>query len=191
MPHRGPFGHPTVRAVDATGERLARLGRGAPAVDRTLYALSQAGNHSALWHGINLLDATVGAWALNAAGGDGRRRRRNAVRRSLVLGAEQISVNGVVKTWFRRARPSTVDEHPHDLRAPRTSSFPSGHASAAACSATMLSADLGGAPLWWLLAAGVAWSRVHVGAHHTSDVAAGAALGRTVGLLATAVWPGR
>jgi undecaprenyl-diphosphatase len=55
----------------------------------------------------------------------------------------------------------------------------------------MLSADLGGAPLWWLLAAGVAWSRVHVGAHHTSDVAAGAALGRTVGLLATAVWPGR
>jgi len=191
MTHRGVFGHASVRALDAIGERLARLGRGSAAVDRTLYALSQAGNHSAVWHGINLADMTVGAWLVGATGGDARRRRRNAVRRSLVLGAEQVTVNGVVKTWFRRARPSTVEDHPHDLRSPRTSSFPSGHASAAACSATMLSADLGAATLWWVLAAGVAWSRVHVGAHHTTDVAAGAAIGRTVGRLATTVWPPR
>ncbi len=185
------FGHPVVRTVDALGERLARTTRGVPQADRVLYTLSEAGNHSAIWHSINLVDATVGAAVTNARGGDGARRRRNAFRRSAVLLCEQVAVNGLVKSRFRRTRPETVDEHPHDLRTPRTSSFPSGHASAGACSATMLSADLGAAPLWWLLAAGVAWSRVHVGAHHTSDVLGGITIGRLVGRVAVAIWPGR
>ncbi|MFZ4433002.1 MAG: phosphatase PAP2 family protein [Microthrixaceae bacterium] len=185
------FGHPAVRAVDAIGEGLARAGRGVPRVDRALYTLSEAGNHSAIWHGINLVDATVGAALTGARGGDGSRRRRNAVRRSAVLLTEQVVVNGIVKSRFRRLRPTTVDDHPHDLRTPRTSSFPSGHASAGACSATMLSADLGAAPVWWLLAAGVAWSRVHVGAHHASDVLGGITIGRIVGQVAVAIWPGR
>lgn len=185
------FGHPAVRAVDALGERIARSTRGIPRVDRALYTLSEAGNHSAIWHGINLVDATVGAALAGAAGGDAARRRRNALRRSAVLLTEQIVVNGVVKSQFRRVRPATVDDHPHDLRTPRTSSFPSGHASAGACSATMLSADLGAAPVWWALAAGVAWSRVHVGAHHASDVLGGITVGRVVGRVALAVWPGR
>lgn len=189
MPNRGAFGHPFVRTVDALGERLASAGRGSANLDRLLYTLSQAGNHSAIWHGINALDATVVAWSIGAAGGSASAHRRNALRRSAVLVAEQVAVNGVVKSWFRRRRPTSVDDHPHDLREPRTSSFPSGHASAAACSATMLSADLGAGPLWWTLAAAVAWSRVHVGVHHASDIIGGAAIGRTVGRIATGIWP--
>ena len=45
-------------------------------------------------------------------------------------GVEQAVVNGPIKLVFRRQRPSPLDDHPHDLRAPHTSSFPSGHASA-------------------------------------------------------------
>jgi membrane-associated phospholipid phosphatase len=39
------------------------------------------------------------------------------------------------------------------------------------------------------VAAVVATSRVHVGIHHASDVAAGAALGLVLGRVALKVWP--
>lgn len=158
---------PTVEAIDAAGDRLARRLRGNAVADRVLYGLSQAGNHSALWHGINAVDALLGDPV----------RRRRALRRSIVLATEQALVNGPVKALFQRKRPIALELHPHELRVPRTSSFPSGHASAGACAARQLSRDVGSAPLWWALAAGVAWSRVHVGVHHLSDVAAGATLG--------------
>jgi undecaprenyl-diphosphatase len=107
----------------------------------------------------------------------------------VVLGAEQALVNGVVKTAFRRVRPDHVEDHPHDLRTPMTSSFPSGHASAGACAAVLLSHDLGAPVLWWALASAVAWSRIHVGAHHTSDVIGGAVLGAALATVAGRAWP--
>jgi undecaprenyl-diphosphatase len=94
-----------------------------------------------------------------------------------------------VKRLFRRDRPEASD-HPHELRRPRTSSFPSGHASSAVMAATLLSASHRRArPLWWALAAAVAWSRVHVKVHHASDVLGGAVLGRILGRLARRFWP--
>ncbi|UDY36967.1 phosphatase PAP2 family protein [Dermatobacter hominis] len=163
------------RTVDAVAARL----RGHAAADRALYALSQAANHSLLWHGINAVDAVVG----------GPAGRRRALRRSVVLVAEQAAVNGPIKTLFRRTRPDHVTDHPHGLRTPLTSSFPSGHASAGACAATLLTADLGAAPLWWGLAAAVAWSRVHVGAHHATDLVGGAVVGSALGRVAGVAWP--
>ena len=177
MPDRG-FDHPAVagadRATDAVADRL----RGRPVPDRVLYALSQAANHSLLWHGINLADAVVRP-----------AHRRMALRRSAILVAEQALVNGPIKTVFRRERPVHVQDHPHDLRTPSTSSFPSGHASAGACATVLLSRDLGLAPRWAGLAVVVAWSRIHVGAHHASDVAGGAAIGAALGLAAGRMWP--
>lgn len=148
-----------------------------------MYGLSQAANHSILWHGINAVDALVGG----AVAGPAHRRR--ALRRSVVLAVEQAAVNGPIKSLFRRDRPEHVTDHPHGLRVPMTSSFPSGHASAGACAAVLLSRDLGVAPLWWALAGTVAWSRVHVGVHHASDLAGGAVVGTSLGRLAGAVWP--
>lgn len=169
---RGLLDNPTVAAFDRRVDALAGRLRGNPTVDRVMYGLSQAANHSLLWHGINLVDAAVG----------GPERRRRALRRSIVLGCEQAVVNGPVKSLFRRRRPDHVTDHPHELRTPLTSSFPSGHASAGACAAVLLSRDLGRAPLWWALATTVAWSRLHVGAHHATDLIGGAALGSSVGL---------
>jgi undecaprenyl-diphosphatase len=195
-PGRG-FDHPVVSGVDRAGERVAASARGRHGVDRVLYLLSEAGNHSVLWHTVNLADAIGGSVLAGAVagrrGGDAARTRRvhaaRAVRRSVVLGAEQALVNGVVKSLFRRVRPDHVEDHPHDLRTPLTSSFPSGHASAGACAAVLLSRDLGAPVAWWALASAVAWSRIHVGAHHTSDVLGGAALGAGLAALAGRVWP--
>jgi len=174
------FGHPIVSSFDSAVESVAVKLRGKPMVDRAMYGLSQAGNHSLIWHSINLTEAVVG----------GQRGRRRALRRSMILGFEQATVNGPVKSLFRRNRPGHISDHPHDLRTPRTSSFPSGHASAGACAATLLSADFGCAPLWFGLAATVAWSRVHVGAHHPSDVIGGFVAGRSLAKLAARFWPG-
>lgn len=173
--------HPVTRRID---ERIAarveqRRGKN-PWVDRGAYALSEAANHSLLWHGINAADALLG----------GPRHRRAALRRSVILGVEQAVVNGPLKSTVQRERP-VATPHDHPLRTPVTSSFPSGHASAGACAATLLSRDLGMAPLWWGLAASVAWSRVHVGVHHASDVAAGALVGRSLARLAGLIWPSR
>ncbi len=168
-----------VSAFDAAGLRAADAVRGDPRVDRAMYALSELANHSVLWHSINAVDALTGD----------RARRRRAVRRSVVLALEQALVNGPLKSSVRRQRPLVRDDHPHRLRTPATSSFPSGHASAGACAATLLTHDLGHAPLWWGLASVVAWTRVHVGVHHASDVAAGAAVGATLGTAAGRIWP--
>jgi membrane-associated phospholipid phosphatase len=170
--------HPLVGRIDERVDTVAAHWRGDPTPDRVLYALSQAGNHSLLWHGINAVDFVVAP-----------RHRSRAVRRSIILGVEQGLVNVGIKSLFARDRPTVVLDHPHDLRTPRTSSFPSGHASAGACAATLLSKDLGVAPLWWALATAVAWSRVHVGAHHASDVVAGAVTGRNIARIAGRIWP--
>lgn len=177
---------PALRLLDASADRAAGKLRGSPPFDRAMYAVSQAANHSVVWHAINLADAAVG---MAVGGSSGRARRHRAFRRSVILGAEQALVNGPIKSMFRRSRPSTVTDHPHQLRTPLTSSFPSGHASAGACAATLLSRDLGAAPLWWGLAGAVAWSRVHVGAHHASDLLGGAIAGRSLGRLAGRLWP--
>ena len=72
---------------------------------------------------------------------------------------------------------------------PLTSSFPSGHASAAFCAAGLLGEDSrpqAGAttpwPRWWPS------SRVHVKIHHATDVLAGAAVGTVLAAAAKRVW---
>jgi membrane-associated phospholipid phosphatase len=170
---------PGVVALDDLAHRAAVRLRGHAALDRTLYVLSEAANHSMLWHGINLADALL----------PGPDRARRALRRSLVIATEQALVNGPVKMVVKRKRPTALATHPYRLRSPRTSSFPSGHASAGACAATLLSEDLGLAPLWWSLAGMVAWSRVHVGVHHASDVLGGVAVGRSLAGVAGRLWP--
>ncbi len=95
-----------------------------------------------------------------------------AARFSAAMGVESALTNGPVKLAFRRVRPVDLDavEFRHGLRRPITSSFPSGHATAGFCAATLL----GGGP-WYGLAAAVAATRVYVRLHHASDVLAGAA----------------
>ncbi len=65
----------------------------------------------------------------------------------------------------------------HGLHRPITTSFPSGHATAAFCAARLL----GGGPGWYTVAAAVAGTRVYIRLHNASDVVAGALLGLALG----------
>ncbi|HJR24328.1 MAG TPA: phosphatase PAP2 family protein [Acidimicrobiales bacterium] len=164
-------------AVDA---RLVRL-RGHRALDRLMYGASELGDWSLVWHLVGLSQALLPG-----------REPLSAVRLSLILGVESIVVNGGVKQLFRRVRPEWISEdpRPHRLRQPRTSSFPSGHASSAFTAAGVLAA--GGDPLWplyYAIAVVVASSRAYVRIHHASDVIAGAALGVGLAALANQLWP--
>lgn len=156
-------------AVDAWWER--RL-RGRPCLDRLFYTASEATNHSKLWHALGGAQAVV------------RRDKRSAVELSVVLAIESAVVNGLLKTIFRRSRPRNPSPRPHRLRQPLTSSFPSGHASAAMAAAAMLSRGSRWRPVWYGLALLVALSRIHVRIHHASDVAAGLGTGAVLGALA-------
>jgi undecaprenyl-diphosphatase len=151
--------------------------RGRPAVDVVMYAASALGDHSVIWLAL--------AAIRGLRSGQGW---RPLLRAGALLGAESVLVNGLVKLAFRRQRPETAEERPLPLRMPLTSSFPSGHASAAFLSAALLR-DVPGGPLYYVLAVIVASSRVHVRIHHPSDVVAGAALGAILGEVARAAFP--
>jgi membrane-associated phospholipid phosphatase len=150
-------------AVDRAVDRV----RG-PALDGIVYRLSSAADHSLLWHLCGTITAIGRGDDLGFA-----------ARFAGAMGAESLITNGVVKTAFRRVRPAAYDDITflHGLHRPITSSFPSGHATAAFCAARLL----GGGPAWYSLAAAVASTRVYVRLHHASDVAAGAVLGLALG----------
>ncbi|MCC6224909.1 MAG: phosphatase PAP2 family protein [Microthrixaceae bacterium] len=172
----------TVARFDAASDRFFDRLRGRPKLDRIMYAASELGDHSLIW----LIAATT-----TAALGDEAAERR-ALRLAVGLGIESALVNGPIKAMFGRERPtSSPEERAHRLRTPRTSSFPSGHASAAAC-AVVLTA---GRQRPWtttamvLVATVVAASRIHVRIHHGSDVVGGVVVGAAIGRSIRRKWP--
>lgn len=168
-----------VRRFDARADRWFDRLRGNPLADRVLYGASALGDFSLLWHLLSLGRAVADP-----------RSEREAVRAAAALAVESVVVNVGVKSLFRRERPAWVDDRPHDLRRPRSSSFPSGHATSGFLAASLLAA---GRPrqraLWFGLAGVVASSRVHVRIHHASDVVGGALLGLSFGALVRRRWP--
>ncbi|MHB8188859.1 MAG: phosphatase PAP2 family protein [Ferrimicrobium sp.] len=155
------------RYVDSKFEPLRR----SSTANRLFYLLSSLADHSLLWYVIALSDALR------------PRRQRYALRGALGIAAESLVVNLGIKSLFRRERPIDRSHvHPHPLRYPLTSSFPSGHATAAFAAATLLGDDSRSRPLLYGLATLVAISRIHVRIHHASDVLGGAAIGITIGM---------
>lgn len=154
--------------------------RGRARIDRLMYEASELGDFALIWH-------LIGAGRGLLPGRD----PISSVQFSMVMGAESLLVNGAIKSMFRRHRPVWESERPrpHRLRTPRSSSFPSGHASAAFTAAMVLSRDDPLGPLYFALAGVVASSRVYVKIHHASDVVAGAAIGVALGAVARRVLP--
>jgi undecaprenyl-diphosphatase len=153
--------------------------RGRPGIDLMMYSASAVGDHGLIWLGLALLQA-------------GRRRQdwqRPLVRAAAGLGIESALVNGPVKWLFRRTRPVQQGPRPLHLRNPRTSSFPSGHATAAFFGAALLRDDDALWPLYYGVAAVVAASRIHVKIHHASDVIGGIAIGVALGELTRHLFP--
>ena len=145
-----------------------------PALDAGMRRLSEAAN----WSRLNLLAAGV----LAAAGGPAGRRAARLGLASVATTATVVNV--LAKPATRRARPDRalhgVAEARH-VRMPTSRSLPSGHTASAVAFATGAGYAMPhGAALLRLLAAAVAYSRVHTGVHYPGDVVAGALLGATV-----------
>jgi len=86
-------------------------------------------------------------------------------------------------------RSTVRDSSTLPLRQPLSSSFPSGHTTAAFCAATLLGEQDPAWPVYVGAAALVAASRVYVRIHHASDVVAGVAVGLALGQLGRAIAP--
>ena len=158
----------TFQSVDDFVDKAWDSVREIPGADRVFYGASEAANFSKIWHGIGIAQAIV------------LRDPKRAMATSAALGIEASLVNGPIKSLFERDRPDVdPQDRPLTLRQPKTSSFPSGHASAAVVAASFIPPGM--APPRQLavrvLAFIVSTSRIHVKIHHATDVAAGAATG--------------
>jgi membrane-associated phospholipid phosphatase len=148
-----------------------------PALDTRLRRLSDAADHSKL--------SLVAAALLSVAGGS---EGRHAAATGLAsVGVTSAVVNLVLKPLAVRRRPDReADQVPFDrhVRMPSSSSWPSGHSASAFAFATGVGQSLPAAavPLR-LLAALVAYSRVHTGVHYPGDAIAGSVIGSVLAQL--------
>lgn len=165
-------------AIDAAFEPL----RDRPEVNQTAAVVSNLADYGFIW--------VLMALAKARRSGPGRRR---AVVALAAAGFSSLLVNRAVKAAVARERP---DDHlDAAVRAPSSSSFPSGHTLAAFCTAFVLSESDAQTAANVGFATAVATSRVHLRAHHPSDVVGGAVIGSVLGLglrpIVNIVAPGR
>lgn len=171
-----------LRAADRRLLAAARECGGSRGIAAAARTLSYAGEHGALWLAAGLLGAA----------GD-RERRGPWLRATAVVGGAHLLSMGV-KRAVRRARPGpTMGQadtasplggspgrvlRPPLVHTPGRYSFPSSHATSAAAAAVAFGALLPTAHrLLPPIAAAVCVSRLVVGVHYPTDIAAGAALG--------------
>ena len=154
------------RRIDAAFEPL----RGRPGPDRAAALLSNLADYGFIWVLLALFK--------------GRRRgpdRRRAVVGLGAAGVSSLGVSRVVKASAQRERPELhLDAR---VRTPSSSSFPSGHTLAAFCTAVVLSETDLETAAYLGFAGAVATSRVHLKAHHPSDVVGGALIGSVLGMV--------
>jgi len=151
------------------------------ALDGPARRLSDAANYSRLWLGIAAVIALLG----------GRRGRRAALEGVVSIGVASATVNLGMKSLHQRRRPDRVEADPSRARLvlmPASTSFPSGHAASAFAFAYAVGRHLPGlaVPIR-LLAAAVAYSRVHTGVHYPGDVVIGSSIGAGTGAMVAAV----
>jgi membrane-associated phospholipid phosphatase len=97
-----------------------------------------------------------------------------------VVGASYVTSTSV-KVAIGRQRP-VVENLPQLMRTPTGLSFPSSHSTSSFAAAQAYGKLLPSPPLY-LGASAMAFSRMFLGVHYPSDIAAGAALGTVLGSL--------
>jgi undecaprenyl-diphosphatase len=148
-----------------------------PALDVPLRRLSNAANRSLIWVMLAILLAGVG----------GRRGRRAAAAGLASVAVSSATVNLGLKRLAARDRPDRAAAGVADARhtrMPVSSSFPSGHSASGFAFATAVGHQIPvlSFPLR-MLAAAVAYSRVHSGVHYPGDTIIGALAGGALGLV--------
>lgn len=163
-------GGPLARAVGHADVRLYRLLREdaqRSSLELPIRRFSSLGEHAGLWLALGATGAAV----------DAARREHWLRGARAVLGA--YALNTVLKLVVRRKRPA-LDKLPALISTPTSLSFPSAHASSSFAAARAYSSLIPAAPLY-AAATAMSLSRIYLGVHYPSDIAAGALLGVAVG----------
>lgn len=160
--------------ADAALEKVRGRNR---VVDRVFLTASEVGDFSMIWQVVNIVRGLV------------THHYAQMLLFAALLGAESLVVNQGIKRLFRRVRPTETGDPRYQVRKPRTSSFPSGHASSAFYAASILTAWSGwpSALAWFTLAIVVGASRAFVRIHHASDVLGGVVVGAVLAQIALAI----
>jgi membrane-associated phospholipid phosphatase len=146
-------------------ERVRSAAR--PPVSELVGRFSSLGEHAALWLAAGTLGALVD------------RPRRARWRRGVLVVGTTYALNTAIKALVRRPRP-VVEGLPALVATPTRLSFPSAHSSTSFAAARAYGQLVPAAPLY-AIAAAMAASRVYLGVHYPTDVAAGALLGLAMG----------
>jgi membrane-associated phospholipid phosphatase len=169
----GPFMVEALRELGAVDRAVYEAVARTPTahLDTPVRRLSGAADKSRLWLGIAAAVALLG----------GGRGRRAALEGVVAIGVTSATINLGVKPVARRRRPDrarpAIFEDRH-VPMPASASFPSGHAASAFAFAYAVGRHLPAlaVPIR-LLAAAVAYSRVHTGVHYPGDVVIGSVAG--------------
>jgi membrane-associated phospholipid phosphatase len=154
-------------ALDLALYRRVRSLAQRPQLVRWVRRYSRLGEHGAVWLALGAAGATV----------DAPRRRRWMRATGAVGGAYLVSTS--IKVVIGRRRP-VIEDLPHLMATPTGLSFPSSHSTSSFAAAQAFGPLLPRGPLLGAAAA-MAFSRLYLGVHYPSDVAAGAALGTVLG----------
>lgn len=161
----------TLGELDLAGLRLARTAGHTPGAERAIRSFSKLGEHGLLWIGLGVAGAAID--------------RRSASRwlRASAIVAGAYGANVAIKYTVRRPRPDLPDLPPL-TDTPGEMSFPSAHSTTSFAAVQLFSALGLPKPPLAALACSLAASRLYLGVHYPSDIAAGAALGTVIGRLA-------
>ncbi len=154
-----------LRRLDLAVLRLLRTRGHGPRTERAVLTFTRAGEHGLLWQGLCVVGAVVD------------RPRRPLYLRTMRTVMLAYLANIGLKYVVRRPRPQLDDLAP--LSSTVTSlSFPSAHSTTSFAAARTLTGE-GGLPAGpvYALAKAMAVSRIYVGVHYPTDIAAGAAFG--------------
>ena len=156
-------------AIEVPALRFARTRGHSPALERAARSFTRLGDHA-------------GAWlALGFAGACADAPRRAGWRTATATVAGAYAVNTAVKLAVRRPRPR-LPGLPPLVGTPTGLSSPSAHATSSFAAALAYSRL--GLPVFplYALATALALSRLYLGVHYPSDIAAGALLGTAIAL---------
>lgn len=165
-----------VAAFDAAVDDWFEPLRGRPSLDAAAKVVAGVSDQGFVW-------ALEAAWRARRPGAE----RRRVVRALAIAGVSSSMVNVAVKSIVGRARPDraalALRAGQVPVREPTSSSFPSGHTLAAFCVATVMADPERPVVSASRFAAAclVGLSRLHLRAHHASDVVGGMVVGLTVG----------
>jgi membrane-associated phospholipid phosphatase len=140
-----------------------------PEVVRWVRRYSLLGEHAIVWLGLGAAGAVLD-----------RRRRAHWTRATICVGATYLTSTSI-KLLIGRKRP-VIEDLPHLMATPTGLSFPSSHSSSSFAAARAFGSLVPASPLY-CAATAMALSRLYLGVHYPSDVAAGASLGLVLGSL--------